>query len=597
LTENLLLGITGIIILGITAQWLAWRLGLPSILLLLFFGFAAGPVTGFLDPDQLLGQLLFPLVSASVAIILFEGGLSLKFNELRETRRAIRNLIFIGGLLTWIMATAAAYFILEFAFPIALLFGAILVVTGPTVIIPLLRDVRITSRVASILKWEGIVNDPIGAMLALLVFEATLVTGFQETALIVAIHLLRTVLLGVLVGSLSAWLLIQMLKRYWVPGYLQNAVTLMFVLGAFTASNSLQAESGLFTVTLMGIVLANQKVTSVKHIIQFKEHLGILLLSSLFIILAARLKLDQVTSLGLNNFIFLVVLILIIRPLSVWLTTLRSNLRWQEKLFLAWMAPRGIVAASVTAVFALELAEEAGYTQAELMVPEMFLIIVGTVTIYGLSAAPLGRWLGVAQPNPQGVLFGGAHAWARAMATMLKNEGYQVLMVDSNQENIKAARLDGLPTVYASILSEYILDEIELGSLGRLLAVTPNDEVNSLATLHFAEVFDQAELYQLPIKEARPNRKETVSQPLRGRFLFRPQATYDYLMNCFENGFTIKKTQLAERFDYSAFQERHGDQNIPLFLIKRNGGLAIFTSDNDVFPQPGDSLISLAKAA
>ncbi len=590
--EHNLLGLASIIILGIAAQWLAWRVGLPSILLLLIFGFVAGPVTNFLHPDELLGDILFPFVSMAVAIILFEGGMSLKIGELRETWHIVRNLIILGGLLTWMMSATAAHYILELAWPLALLMGAVLIVTGPTVIIPLLRDTRIVGKIGSIVKWEGIVNDPIGAVLAVLVFEATLASSLQETTMTVTVSLLQTITYGLIIGLAAAWLLLEMLKRYWLPDYLQNPVTLTVVLAAFTASNMLQAESGLLTVTLMGILLANQKAVSIRHIVQFKENLGVLLLSSLFIILAARLNLETLQHVGWRSFTFLAALVLLVRPLAVWLATIKTGLSWREKLFLSWMAPRGIVAAAVTAIFALELAEKTNYAGVEVLVPEMFVVIVGTVTIYGLSAAPLGRWLDMAQPNPQGVLFVGAHAWARKMAKTIQSEGFQVLMVDTNHDNLIKARVEGLPTFYASILSEYILDEIEMGSLGRLMALTPNDEVNSLATLHFGEVFDQSETYQLYPKEADSTREETVSPPLRGRFLFNKRATYAHLDKYCETA-EIKKTQLTEEFTYKAYKIKHGNGIIPLFLIDETGKLFIFAMDQSLTPKAGDTIISL----
>jgi hypothetical protein len=355
----------------------------------------------------------------------------------------------------------------------------------------------------------------------------------------------------------------------------------------------IQPESGLFTVTLMGLILANQRAASIKHIIEFKENLRVLLISSLFIILSARLKLEDLGHLGLGSVAFLAVLILLARPVSIFISTLRSDLNWREKLFLAMMAPRGIVAAAVTSVFALELAEKAGYAQAELMVPEMFLVIVGTVTVYGLSAAPLGRWLKVAQPNPQGVLLVGAHHWGQAIGATLQDEGYQVLLIDTNRGNIAAARLAGLPAHCASILSEYIVDELELGGLGRLVALTPNDEVNSLATLHFIETFGRAEVYQLPPKAGGHRRRETVSEPLRGRLLFGGKTTYAYLNDRFRRGAVIKRTPLTEQFDFYTFQELYNGQAVPLFLIDENNRLLIFTQDNQPTPQAGQVLISL----
>jgi NhaP-type Na+/H+ or K+/H+ antiporter len=381
LAEELLLGIGIIIVLGITAQWLAWRFRLPSILLLLLFGFLAGPVTHLLDPEELLGELLFPFVSVSVAIILFEGGLSLRRSEIKTTGHVIRNLVTVGAAVTWVIAAGGALLILGFDLPLALLFGAILVVTGPTVIIPLLKHVRPAAQISSIAKWEGIVNDPIGAILAVLVFEAIVAIGIQQAALTVAFSLLETLLIGVTLGTAGAFGLAQLIKRYWIPDYLQNGVTLMVVIAAFVVSNMIQKESGLLTVTLLGIILTNQKGVNIKPIIEFKENLGVLLLSALFIILAASLNLEALAQIGIRSIAFLLVLIFLARPAAVILSTVNSGLSWNEKIFLAWMAPRGIVAAAVTSVFAFELVEEAGYQEAELMVAEIFLVIVGTVTI------------------------------------------------------------------------------------------------------------------------------------------------------------------------------------------------------------------------
>lgn len=596
MTEHILVGIASIVVLGVTAQWLAWRLHLPSILIMLLFGFIAGPVTGLLHPDEILGDLFFPFVSIAVALILFEGGLSLKIAELQKTFSVIRNLIVIGVIVTWILTATMAYFILDFPLPISVLFGAILVVTGPTVIIPLLRQIRATSRISSIVKWEGIVNDPIGALLAVLVFEAILISGFQATSLAIVSGIGLTILNGIVLGVLSALLLVYLLKRYWIPGYLQNAVTLMIVIAAFTASNLVQAESGLFTVTIIGVILANQKRVSIKPIVDFKEHLSVFLLSVLFIVLAARLQPEDLARLDWHSLAFLAVLVLLIRPVAVFLSTLNSDLSWKEKTFLAWMAPRGIVAAAITAVFALELSENTIYEQAEIMVPEMFFVIICTVAIYGLSATPLGRWLGVAQPNPQGVLFVGAHAWARKLAAVLKDQKFKVLLVDTNRENISAARLEGLPTAYASALSEYIQDEIDLGGIGRLAALTPNDEVNSLAALHFAEVFDRAEVYQLAPKETDNKRKE-VSMPLRGRFLFGKGATYPELDRRFKAGSTIKVTTLTDQFSFNTFQELYNGQVLPLFLISKTGDLRVFTAANGPKPQAGDVLISMVDSS
>jgi NhaP-type Na+/H+ or K+/H+ antiporter len=596
LADNVIIAITAIIVLGIGSQWLAWRLKLPSILLLLILGFVVGPITGFINPDAVLGDMLFPIVSLAVALILFEGGLSLNIREIKDIRHVVRNMVTIGVLVAWILSTAAAFYILDYEFPIALLFGAILVVTGPTVIMPLLRHIRATGRISAVARWEGIVNDPIGAILAVLVFEAILVSGVQESSITVVISVLETIGVTAVFGVLVALGLVQMMKRYWIPEFLHSSVMLMAVIGAFTISNIFQKESGLFTVTIMGIIMGNQRAISVKHIIEFKENLGVILLSGLFIILAARIEIDQLTNLELSSGLFLLVLILVIRPASVLLSTIGSGLNWREKTFLIGMAPRGIVAAAVTAIFALELSRKTGYASASLMVPEMFLIIVGTVTIYGLGALPLARWLKLAQPNPQGVLIAGAHNWSRAIARALRENGFKVLLVDTNRENLNKARLEGCETLYASILSEFIIDEPEVNGMGRLLALTSNDEVNSLASLHFAEVFGRREVYLLPPKKASDKKKEAISQPLRGRLLFDEELTYSEFDNRYSAGAEIKVSRLTEQYNYNAFLQQYSGRAIPLIKINTDQTLSIFTIDAKNNPQTGDTIISLIAA-
>ena len=398
MTENLLIAVASIITLGIAAEWFAWRIGLPSILVLLVFGFLAGPLTGFLDPDVMLGDLLFPIVSISVAVILFEGGASLRIGELRQIGGVVRNLVTIGVALTWVLAATAAYLFLGLDPAAAALLGAILVVTGPTVIVPLLRQMRPVPQVASTLKWEGILIDPIGAVLAVLVFEAVVAGGLERATAAVLLGLLKTLLIGGLAAALGVGILVFLMDRQWVPDFLQSPLALMVVVTAFAASNAMQSESGLLTATLMGVALANQKAVEVRHILEFKENLRVLLISSLFILLAARLELSDLARIGLPELAFLATLVLVIRPLSVAVSTLGSELEWRERIMVAFVAPRGIVAAAVSSMFALELAH-AGH-EAYQLASLTFMVIIGTVAIYGLGSTPLARLLGVSKPDP-----------------------------------------------------------------------------------------------------------------------------------------------------------------------------------------------------
>ncbi len=592
MTEYLLLGLAGIIVLGIAAQWLAWRLKLPSILLLLIVGFAAGPLAGFINPDELLGDILFPIVSISVAIILFEGGLSLRIPDLRKTGAVVHLLVTVGACVTWSLSALAAYYILDIDFTLAILLGAILVVSGPTVIGPLLRNIRPVGNVASILRWEGILIDPVGAVLAVLVYEVIVAGSFNNITTVAVVSIVKTILVGGGIGIPATLVLIFFLKRFWIPDFLQSPVSLMIVVSAFTASNMLQHESGLLSVTVMGVILANQETVKIKHIIEFKENLRILLISGLFIVLSARITMGDLEHMSVKSLLFLGVLILFVRPLAVAISTLGSELNWRERIFLSFIAPRGIVAAAVSSIFALRMFE-AGYTEASQLAPITFMVIIGTVAVYGLGSPLLAKRLGVAEPNPQGVFIVGAQPWAVTIAKVLKDSGFKVFLADINLSNIFNARMEGIPTYYGSIVSESILNKIDLDGIGRLMALTPNDSVNSLATLRFEEVFDSSELYQLiPLGEEKGD-KEKVSKHLRGRFLFGSGINYQYLARRFAAGAVVKKTKLTEEFDYEEFKARYGTSAVPLFLVTDTGNLLVYTTDDQPEAKAGHTLISL----
>jgi NhaP-type Na+/H+ or K+/H+ antiporter len=589
--DYIILYVAIIVFLGIFAQWLSWRIHIPSILLLLLFGILAGPILGLIEPDKIFGELLTPIVSLSVAIILFEGSLSLRFSELKDGANVVRNLVSIGVLITWGIGTAGAYYILGLNIQLATLLGAILVVSGPTVVTPLLKYVRPSGVVGSIAKWEGIVIDPIGAVLAVIVFEVIFAGQFYETAL----HtIFKAVVFGGITGISGAGIIMILFRRNWVPDFLHNAVTLSILFGVYTFANMLQSESGLLTVTVMGIVLANQRTISVRHIAEFKENLTILLVSSVFIILASRLQMAQISELGWNSLLFLALLIFVARPLGVALSTWGSSLKWQERLFLAWLAPRGIVAAAVAAFFGIRL-EQVGLIEADYMVALTFMVIVGTVGIYGLTLSPLAKWLKIATPNPQGVLILGSHAWARSIALTLQEEGFPVVMVDNDWYNTYEARLSGIKAYFTNILSDHALDEIDLGGIGRMIALTQNEEVNVLATIHFSQIFGRSEVYQLPVKMQSGKPKESVSTHLRGRLLFAKDVTYVDLAQKFLSGFIIKKTSLSKTFGYEDFKKMYGEDVLTLFIILESGNMVVCSADKPFNPQPGQILVSLVK--
>jgi NhaP-type Na+/H+ or K+/H+ antiporter len=585
--EQIAVGLAAIVLLGAVAQWIGWRLHIPSILLLLLAGFLGGPeVTGLVRPDEMFGDLLLPGISLSVAILLFEGALTLCWRELGDHRGVVGRLITLGAAITWLLAALAAYLLLDLHVDLALLVGAILTVTGPTVVLPLLRHVRPTGGAGSILKWEGILIDPVGAVLAVLVFEGILAGHVGWAMHDAALGIVKTVVIGTALGVIGALVLTQLLRRYWVPDHLHSPVAFALAVGVYALTNQFQHEGGLFTVTVMGAVLGNQRQVSVRHILEFKENLRVLIISAIFVLLAARVRIEELAALPIGVYIFLALLILVVRPLAVLACTARANLDTPTRIFLAAVAPRGVVAAAVTALFALRLESE-GYTEARSLVPVIFLVIVGTVTIYGLSAGPLAIRLGLATRNPQGVLMIGAHRFARALAQVLQDMGVGVRLVDTNPLLVSRARLQGLPVHEGSAVSEQADEELHLAGLGRVFAMTPNDEVNALCALHYTDPFGRGEVYQLPA------RSDALARHLRGRVLFGEEWDYSVLDERVAAGAGVKATKLTEQFDFAAWREKHGADAVPLVLVDGEGRLTVGTTEKPLQPTPGQTLIAL----
>jgi FlaA1/EpsC-like NDP-sugar epimerase len=345
----------------------------------------------------------------------------------------------------------------------------------------------------------------------------------------------------------------------------------------------------------MGLVLDNQKHVSIKHIIEFKENLRVIIISSIFILLAARLQISDFEVFNLAGIAFLGLLIFIARPLSVFVSTLFSDLNWRERTFISWLAPRGIVAAAVSSVFALKLAET-GIPGSESIVPITFIVIIVTVGIYGLTSPVIAKWLKVAQSDPQGVLIVGAHAWAIEIAKILVGNKIRVVLVDTNYTHISNARLEGLTAYQGSILSEHLINEVDLNGIGRMMALTSNDEANSLAALHLREEFESGELYQLPpLVKKNGNKSEFSAKHLRARFLFKDGMNYSQLNKLFLSGWLIKSTRLTEEFTYEDFIYNYNNNVVLLFWLNENNKLGIATVENDFKPAAGHKIIALVK--
>jgi len=584
--------LTGLLGTGFLAQWLAWRVKLPAILFLLLAGIVLGPVAGIVAPDRLLGPLLFPMVSLAVALILFEGSLSLRFAELRGIGRAVRGLVSYGAVVAVLLLAAAARLLAGLSWDIALLFGALTCVTGPTVIAPMLRTLRPNARIASALRWEGIVIDPLGALFAVLIYEAIISRQQGHTIAI----FLGTIFCGVVAGAVAAAVLAQMLRRQLIPEYLQNFGTLAAVLLSFSLSNAVAHESGLLAVTIMGIALGNMRGVHVDDILDFKEHLTTLLVSSLFILLAARLPWPLPPGMLMAGLGILLASQLVIRPLTVAIATAGSSLSWRERALIAWVAPRGIVAAAVSALFALRLGA-LGLPGAEALVPLVFILIIGTVVLQSATARPLASWLKVAEPEPRGVLVFGADIVARAVAKALHEAGVRVLLADDDWEGIRTARMDGLPTFFGNPASTHAERHLDLTGIGRLLAMSTHRERNSLACLHYREEFGRGKVYRLRnLAPQDSTDRASLAESLLAPPLFEDGMTHGRFAELLGAGWRIKSTRLTPAFDWPQFIEQYGSGAILLFGIEERGALRVVSTKREVEPRSGWLVIALVPA-
>ena len=591
--NHILLSIAGIGVLGIVCQWFAWWVRIPSILFLLTAGILAGPILGLLNPDMLLGDLLFPFVSLSVAVILFEGSLTLKFQDIRGHGKTVSNLVTIGALITWAIVGYSTYRLLDLSIELAFLFGAIVVVTGPTVIIPMLRTVRPNPKVANVLRWEGIVIDPLGALLAVLVFDF-IISGQQHNVLsTMFLAFGKIILSGFLIGFISAWSLGNLLRKQLVPQYLRNIFTLISVLTVFVLSETIESESGLLAVTVMGITMANMKDMDIDNILDFKESLSVLLISVLFIVLAARIEIGELIFVGWPAIVLLGIIILIARPVAVFVSSIGSDLSFNEKLMIAWIGPRGIVAAAISALFALRL-EEAGFSEAVLLVPLTFVIIIGTVVIQSTTAQHIAEFLKVREPSPTGLLIVGAGNVARAIAKELQSHGFKTLITDSTWENIRLARMDGLETYFGNPVSEHADRNLNLSGLGKLLAMSGRLNLDTLACLRFKSEFGVNNIYELKTtREKHTEDKHIVSTKHRGYELFSEGADYGNLAYRLRNQAEIKSTQLSDEFTFEQYLKKYEGGIVPMFAIDDKQRLHVFVANGEMEPKPDWIIIAM----
>jgi len=596
--EEPVVQLAGIVLLAVAAQWVGARLRIPSILLLLVTGFLIGPVFGILDPDELFGDLLAPTVALAVGLILFEGGLSLRLREMAGQQRVLWLLVTVGVLITWAIAAGIVLIFTDLPTGIAILIGSILVVSGPTVVGPLLNQVRPSRSVASILKWESIFIDPVGALLAVLTFEVLLVDRVLDPNIgEVVWEVVKFIVAGGLVGVGLGILSIVALRRHWVPEHLLSLFGVSAALLAFVVADHFAAESGLLATTILGLVLANHRQIRTEQIVRFSEIIRVLLIGVLFIVLSARLDLDQL-DLNLAAAVAIILgLVLVARPLAVMVATWRSKLDWRERVLIGSVAPRGIVAASIASVFALELQAE-GVVGAEEITPLVFAVIVGTVVIYGLGMAPLARGLGLAERHQEGALILGAGVVERAIGRALAAAGVTVVVATTNRRDHYQARMEELRSFYGNLLDRDVELDLDLSGIGRLLALTPNDDVNTLASAHFAEGFGGAYVYQLHPARVPAGIDSNPAADLGGRFLFGSELDYESLLHALDQGGQIRRTTLSDEYTLEDFTAS-SEGATPLFIVRSGGRLSIILSgESDPLAGAGngDTIIALVPA-
>ena len=578
-------------VLGIGAQWVAWRTGWPAIVLMLAAGFLAGPILGIMDPEAAFGSMLEPMVGIGVALILFEGGLSLDFREFRKIGEGVWRLVILGVPLGWLFGSLAGYYVAGLVWPVAILFAGILVVTGPTVVIPLLRQSAVQQRPAGLLKWEAIVNDPFGALCAVIAYEYFRITAEGGTVFDVVPRIALAALLAAVIGYGAARLIAWSFPRGLVPEYLKVPTLLVVVVGVFVGCNMIEHEAGLLAVTVMGIALANMHVASLRSIHPFKQNIAVLLVSGIFILLSASLDVEQLREFEWQFGLFLLVLLFIVRPATVLLSLAFSSIPWNERLFLAWIAPRGIVLVAICGLFALRL-NELGYADGSILIGLSFAVVVTTIIAHGFTIDLVARWLGVKGAERPGLLIAGATPWTIALAKQLHELETPVMLIDNNWRALKEARAAGLPTYHGEILNEATEHNLDLTPFQSLIAATENEAYNALVCSEFAPEIGTDKVYQLGDGEEDDHR--TLPAGLRGRALFTTGLGVDDVSERQAQGWVFRKTRLSEQFNLEDAELMLPEAANMLLLLRANGSLRFFTHAAAPEPQAGDIIISFS---
>ena len=591
---------------GLAAQLLAARARIPAIVVLIATGLVLGPLTGVVSVPAN-SEEISALIGLGVAVVLFEGAMDLRLSEVRGMRIGIRRLTVLGPPVAMSLGALAAHYVGGLEWPVAWVLGALLVVTGPTVIIPLLRQARLNKESASLLKWEGIINDPIGVLLALMTLQYFLIADADvdpdlesiAQALGVAsvvVTLVGAVITAVVLGGAVGIGLGVVFRRGWIPAHLKSPLLLAAVLVVYTVADTVVHESGLLAVTLMGIVLGNMRLADRERLLDFKEGLSVVVLSALFIIIPAQLELGQLREIDWRIALFVVVLMFVVRPLTIALVTIRSPIRWQDRVLLGWVAPRGIVAAATAGVFGPELID-AGYEDGQVFLPTVFLVIIVTVLAHGFSISRLARRLGLASGASNGLLIVGASPWSRSLAGALRGLHVPVLVVDASYQRLQPLRMDGTPVYFGEILSEHAEHTADTSELSYVLCASDNDYYNALvARSQGAEVgFHRTFMIATHGESANEDKRLTFER--RGSFAFDGAWDYFELNERVERGWSIHTTKITAGFGWDAWQERQRERGVEWMLVgevSAEGTFRLFSQDQTFTPETGATVLYFA---
>lgn len=589
--DSLIFNLMLVVFIGILSQWMAWRFRMPAIVVMSVVGLIVGPFLGMINPEESMGELFSPIISFAVAIILFEGSLNLDFKEIRGFNKPVLRITTIGAFIAWIAGSLAAHYIAGLSLSVAFIIGGLFIVTGPTVILPLLRQAKLKPRPAAILKWEGIVVDPFGALLAVFAFEVIRFLNSEVTLNSFLLFFVASIF-AVILGSGVGWFFGRSFDRGGVPEYLKSPVLLAVVIFVFVLADEIMQQTGLLAVTAMGMVMANMNLSSIKDIRHFKENISVLLISGIFVMLTASLSSEVLLEiLNWKIILYVAAMLFFVRPLSIWVSTIGTELNWREKLLIGWIAPRGIVALTVSGYFA-SILKDHGYQDADILTALTFALVFGTVVLHGFTIGPLAKRLNLTTTDESGVLIVGGSRFAAELAKSIKETNNDVLLVDRNWASLAQARNYGIQIHNGDILREQQDYDVDLTPYKFMLAITRSDSYNAHVCEDFAPSLGRENLYQVSVPTAEESAR-TVSG-VGGQELFTPGVTIRELEKRVNSGHVIRKTLITPQYSYTQYLRERDDKSVLLYILRADNSIKFYSPAIELQAKAGDAVVTLS---